>query len=275
MPDPLTTSLIGVGAAGQLFGGIAGGKGGEDRPTTQIPQVAIDAAEAGLAGAESGLEAIGGAPSPEQLETTTQDVLDRLQELEAVEPTIDADQLAEDIVRTQQEATAPARAQREQAFRETAGAYGPGSELSSQRAAEVAQERSDVAATLANIMPSLKQAEYSQLANRLTQALGIQQAIQQAALVPYQAVTQAHQGYTGQLLGAGRGAFAPQQTERYVSPWGSAISAVGQELTQIPMTTMLLQRLGTQSPATRRTTAATGTPQAPASTVDLRSWLGS
>lgn len=242
MPDPLTQSLLGIGAATQVGSAIAGGKGGEDRPAVQIPRVAIEAAETGLAAAREGLE-VTPAPSPEQLQQTSQDVLARLQELQAVDPTIDAQRLTEEIVRAQQVATAPQRARAEQAFQEAAGAFGPSAELSSQRAAQVAQERSQVAQTIAALMPQLQQLEFQQYGQRLQQALGLQQAIQQAALIPYQAVTGARQAYTGQLLGAGQAAFAPQPTQQYVSPVPAAFGRVGSELTQIPLTLQYLEAL--------------------------------
>jgi hypothetical protein len=241
--DPLTASLVGAGAAANLIGGIAGGKGGEDRPAYNVPPVAIEAAQTGLDAARTGLEAIGGAPSPEQFQGVSQDVLARLQELTAAQPTIDAEQLTDQIIQTQREATAPERAARESAFREAAGAFGPSSELSSQRAAEVAQERSNVAAQVAAILPQLKEAQFQQYSQRLAQQLGLQQSIQQSALLPFQAVTGAYQGYTGQLLGAGQAAFQPIPTQRYESPVAAGVSRVGSELTQIPETLYYLQNL--------------------------------
>lgn len=239
--DPVTGALLGVGAATQLGGQMANLFGGGRTSTVFIPPEVREAFMSGAAGARQGLDAIpqlGFGPVGEAFAESA----GRIDELDAPETTVDADDLSRDIVEAAEELAFPQRARRAREFRETAGAFGPSQARSQVRAGQLAEAENRQAAILANLMPQLRAEEFQQDLQQLNAALGLEQARQSTALTPFQVSTQARQGFINQLMGAGQGYGTPQETVPGISPVAAALQGFGGAISDVPMTAALIDR---------------------------------
>jgi len=236
-----TEALLGVGAGSQFMGSMFDMFGGGSMPTAFIPPEVRDAFIEGSSAATQGLSAIpqlGFGP----VGATFAESQGRIEGMTAPEPTIDADQMAMDIVAAAQEIAAPQEARTAREFREASGAFGPSTALSQARAGQVAQEQNIQEMMLSELMPQLRAEEFNQGLQQLSAALGLEEAIQNTAMTPFQTSTAARQGFINQLTGAGSGYGQPQQMQQGVTPAGTVFNAMGNNLTQIPLTLGLFDR---------------------------------
>jgi len=244
--DPLTGALVGAGTAASIFGDIAGGKGGEDRPAVQIPGQAIQALETGLGAAEQQLETLGAGPTGQSLQEQFQQIQNRISALESPAPTLSPEQMTQAIAESTVAAQAPIRAEQARQFREEAGAYGPSAALNRTRAAQQAEEQLQTAQMIAQLRPQFEAQDFNQRMAQLQGALGIIGAQQQAYLQPFQAIHGQRAGTIGQLLGIGGSAAQAQPLQMYEPAYASTVGRIGSELMQVPTTLDLLNRTGGQ-----------------------------
>jgi len=235
-------AMLGIGAAVDIGSRIAGAAGGGRQSTVDVDPFAREGLRLGVEGAEAGLEATPAVGSESVLEGYRASA-QRLAELGLPEPTItDPFALAERIVESARDVAAPEIAAGRRRVEEAAGSLGPSTATAQAFAGQEAQTENYMAQIMAQLAPELLQQQYGQDVEQLRSALGLEQARQRVELDPYQVINTIRQGYTGQLLGAGRPSSVTP-TEYGVPGFAAVGQGAGQTISQIPQAAELVKYL--------------------------------
>jgi len=236
-----TPALLGVGTAVETAGQIAGGKGGEERPVTYVPPEVQQALRTGLQATTEGLQALP-TPSAQAVQQAYEEARRQIEQLRAPEPTVTPEKTIKQITEATVRATAPLRAERERAYRETAGAYGPTALMAQTRAGEVAQTENELARLISALTPELQRLKFQQQLDQLRTALGLTEARVRTYTEPFTTLQQARLAYLDKLLGTARPA-TERELGYYTPAWASTLRSVGRGIYNIPTTLALLDIL--------------------------------